>query len=235
MTRRFAVVYEDTADFDIATELADRVLRDAVVYLREQNLDDYRTWLGKSHGGDKLSWNGVKHLSRDAGVRGHGHFDGVRGAADAVAARKAILYLRREFPGLDAIVLMRDRDKQPLRRFGFEQARREDHGGLPIVVGLAVPMREAWVLSGYETDDDEAELLEAVRTRLKFDPRTRSHDVPDPKRALRELTDGDPGRERRCWFDTPLPTLRDRGRDNGLADYLDDVAARLSPLFGHAA
>ena len=84
-----------------------------------------------------------------------------------IAARKAILYLRREFPGLDAIVLLRDRDKQPLRRFGFEQARREDHGGLPIVVGLAVPMREAWVLSGYETDDDEAELLEAVRTRLK--------------------------------------------------------------------
>ena len=235
MTLRFAVVYEDTADFDIATELADRVLCDAVGWLREQNLDDCRTWLGKSHAGDELSWTGVKHLSRDAGVRGHGHFAGVRGAADAVATRKAILYLRREFPGLDAILLVRDRDNQPLRRFGFEQARREDHGGLPIVVGLAVPMREAWVLCGYEPDEDEAELLEAVRTRVKFDPRTRSHDVADPKRALHELTASDPERERRCWFDTPLTTLRERGEDNGLAEFLEDIAARLTPLFGHAA
>ena len=33
----------------------------------------------------------------------------------------------------------------------------------------------------------------------------------------------------------PLYALRERGIENGLADFLDDVRSRLAPLFGYAA
>ena len=66
--------------------------------------------------------------------------------------------------------------------------------------------------------------------KLKFDPRTRSHEVRDPKRTLLELTQGDRERERRCWLDTSLETLRRRGADNGLADFLGEVRLRLVPV-----
>ena len=49
------------------------------------------------------------------------------------------------------------------------------------------------------------------------------------------LTAGNLDRERRCWVGASLPTLRDRGAENGLAAYLDDVRDRLAGLFGRAA
>ena len=243
MTMQIAVVYEAPADFVIATGLADRVLLEAVVWLKDQDLNDCRVWHHETTAGRGLTWAGIKKLSSDAKIRGHGHFrprgggPGEPAEDDARSARKAILFVLEEFPEIDAIVLIRDQDKYPDRRAGLAQARNEGHA-VPVVIGIAVLEREAWILSGFDPDlEDEVEAasLRAARKRLGLDPRAKSHEIRDPKRALRELTDGDPARERRCWFDTSLPTLRERGRDNGLAEYLDDVAARLSPLFGHAA
>ena len=54
-----------------------------------------------------------------------------------------------------------------------------------------------------------------------------------PKRVLQELTAGDPDRERICWQQTPLVTLRERGTENGLTAYLDEVRTKLAPLIGH--
>ena len=45
MNRRFAVVYEAAADFQTATELADRVLVDSIDWLEEDQVGYQRTWI----------------------------------------------------------------------------------------------------------------------------------------------------------------------------------------------
>jgi hypothetical protein len=243
MSLQFAVVHEAGADFQIATQLADRVLCDSIPWLDEDLLPDQRTWIAEAPDGERLTWTRIKKSAPDEGFRVHGRFDeGEPALPDARAARRAIRYLRRKLPRLDAIVLIRDQDDKPQRRDGLEQARREDRSKLPIVVGFAVVERECWILSGYEPeDDDETARLRAESSRLGLDPRHRNHDLTPgkdeeprgPKCVLRTLSTGDPDRERRCWRETPLKTLRERGIENGLAAYLDEVQSRLAPLMGH--
>ena len=235
MSRQIAVVYEGLPDFNIAVELADRVIVESIAWMTEDDVLFQRTWRSESSAGFRLSWAGIDHLAREAGVSVSGLYDEEPGEPDAHAASRAILYLRQEFPDLDAIVLIRDQDDQPLRRQGLNQARKKHGDGLPVAIGLAVPMREAWVLCGYDPDETELTRFDEARAHLKFDPRTRSHDVRDPKAVLKALTAGDLDRERRCWVGASLPTLRDRGAENGLAAYLDDVRDRLVGLFGRAA
>jgi hypothetical protein len=245
MSKRFAVVQEAAADFATATELADRVLCEAIDWLDEDLLIHQRTWLGEMAGGHRFTWKGMKQLAQEAGIRVHGHFEGEPALPDAAAARRAILFLRRQLPDLDAIMLVRDQDDEPERRGGLEQARGQDHGGVVIVVALAVVEREAWVISGFDPQDEaESARLESERQGLGFDPRMRSHELTackddaakrSPKRVLRELSGGDQERERRCWRETALPTLRERGTENGLAAYLEEVGERLAVLIGHPA
>ena len=242
-SKRFAVVHEATADFATATELADRVLCEAIDWLDVDLLTHQRTWLGEAATGHRFTWKAMKQLAQRADIRAHGHFDDNPALSDAGAGRRAILVLRNAFPDLDAILLIRDQDNDPERRHGLEQARSQGHGGIVIVVGLAIVEREAWLLSGYEPlDKTETARLEAERTRLGFDPRMRSHELTackddrakrSPKRVLRELSGGDWERECRCWRETDLPTLRERGGENGLAIYIKEVEERLVGLIGH--
>jgi hypothetical protein len=245
MSLRFAVVHEAEADFRTATELADRVLLEAIDWLDEDLLVGQRTWLAETAGGRRLTWKGIKRLARDAGIRAHGHFDGEPGLPDAAAARRAILLLLEVVPDLNAIVLIRDQDDEPERREGLEQARTQDHSGMVIVVGLAVVEREAWVISGFDPQGEAEEArLQAERAQLGYDPRTRSHDLTackddnatnSPKRVLRALCGDDWDRQRLCWCDIPLEVLRERGGGNGLTAYLREVRERLAPLIGHVS
>jgi hypothetical protein len=50
------------------------------------------------------------------------------------------------------------------------------------------------------------------------------------KRVVRVLTGGDADRERMCWQTADLGTLRERGTETGLADFLREVEDRLLPL-----
>ena len=79
MSVRVAVVHEAEADFQTATELADRVLVEAIEWLEEDLLADQREWLGATAGGERLTWAGIKRFARDAGIRFHGHFNGEPG------------------------------------------------------------------------------------------------------------------------------------------------------------
>jgi hypothetical protein len=45
------------------------------------------------------------------------------------------------------------------------------------------------------------------------------------------LTDGNHEREEKCWKDTALATLRERGEETMLKNYLDEVESSLLPLF----
>jgi hypothetical protein len=245
MSLQFAVVHEALADFETATELADRVLCEAIDWLDEDLLGYQRTWLGEAAGGRRLIWKAIKQLALDAEITAVGHFDDGPGKPDAAAARRAILFLRKEFPNLDAIMFIRDQDDQPERRLGLEQARTQHHGGIVIVVGFAIVERESWVISGFDPQDEaEAARLGAERTRLGCDPRMRSHELTackddralrSPKRVLAELSGNVRDRECRCWRETSLATLRERGAENGLAAYLEEVRERLAGLIGHPA
>jgi hypothetical protein len=245
MSQRFAVVYEANADYQLATEIADRELVDAIDWLEHDQLDSQRSWMAELEPGMQFTWMSIKKLASDAGVKAHGHFDGKPKEADATAARRAIRYLLRAIPDLKAILLIRDQDDKPDRRIGLEQARAEDRSGLPIVIGLAIVERECWVISGFDPRDDaETTRLEDERQRLGFDPRSQSHDltackdnaaIHSSKRVLRSLSQDDLDRECLCWRETPLATLRARGVQNGLTAFLDEVRSRLAPLIGHVA
>ena len=238
---RIAVVYEAPADLEIATGLADRVLCEGDDWV-EAYLPYNLAWLSTSSKGRSLTWKGIKRLALESGVTAEGHFGREPGSPDARAARRAILYLLREYPDLDALILIRDQDDQPGRRGGLEQARNEGHVKLPVVIGLAIVERECWVISGFHPGNpDEESRLQSERATLGFDPRDNSHELTackddsakrSPKRVLRSLCGDDPERERRCWRDTPLSVLRDRGAHNGLADYLAEVHGHLAPLIG---
>jgi hypothetical protein len=243
MSKRIAVVYEAPADFRTGTELADRVLIEAIDWLNGDLLIDQRQWIGEL-GHEKLKWNTIARLATAAGIRAHGHIDGRPLEADAAAARRAIAFLKSTFNDLAAIVLLRDQDDQPERRDGLEQARSVDHG-MPIVIGLAVVEREAWVISGFEPKDDaEKDKLDNERKKLGFCPQEQSHKLTadkdnnaprSPKRVLKELTDGRYERQRECWTETPLDALQKRGQENGLAAFINEVRTRLAPLIGHVA
>lgn len=243
MSRAIAVVHEARADFLMATGFADRVFLECFPeWLEEDLLPSQRTWLAEIHVGP-LTWKGIKKLAHEAGIRVHGHFDGEPPFPDAAAARRAILFLLLRIPELKAIVLMRDQDDQPERRLGLEQARNADRSGLPIVVGLAVVERESWLISGFEPSNElETARLESERQNLGFDPSLASHELTackddfakrSPKRVLRELTGGDKHREGRCWQEPPSSLLHERGSQNGLKDYLEEVREKLAPLIGH--
>lgn len=243
MSLRFAVVHEAEADFQTATELADRVLVEAIEWLDEDLIADQREWIAAVAGGRRLTWTGIKQLAQEAGIRVHGHFESEPALPDAAAARRAILFLRKAIPELNVIMLIRDQDDEPERRAGLEQARAQDRSGIVIVVGLAVVERESWVISGYEPQDEgESDRLEQERKNLGFDPRMRSHELTackndhalrSPKRVLKVLSGDDRERECRCWCDTDLRVLRERGGMNGLATYLEEVRGQLAGLIGH--
>jgi hypothetical protein len=244
MSKRFAVVHEAEADFTTATELADRVLLETHIdWLDDESLVYYRKWVNEV-GFNRLTWKAIKSLAREAGVRSHGHFEGEPGLPDAAAARRAILFLQNEFPDLKAILLIRDQDDQPERRDGLEQARKADKSGITIIVGLAIVERESWVICGFTPEpgnEDESSRLKAETDKLGFDPCSRSHELTackddtakrSPKRVLGILSGGDRDRERLCWTDTPLKMLRERGKENGLVAYLDEIRDRLAPHIG---
>ncbi len=239
---QFAVVHEAPADFQTATELADRVLVESIEWLEDDQLEHQRAWL-RELDGVPFTWNRVKQSARNVGIDAIGFFDGNPAEPDARAARRAILYLRFACPDLAGVVLIRDQDDQPERLAGLEQARQQEIGRLLVVVGLAIVERESWVVSGFEPlNDDETSRLANERQTLGFDPRLQSHQLTackddraprSPKRVLRALCGGDADRERSCWSGTSLATLRTRGAENGLVTFLNDVRTRLAGLIGH--
>ena len=101
------------------------------------------------------------------------------------------------------------------------------------------------MVTGFDRhDDDEEARLAAQRQMPGFAPSLRSHEFTacrndsaprSPKRVLRALCGGDADRERRCWRETMLATLRDRGEANRLSAFLDEVRSELAGLIGHVS
>jgi len=143
----------------------------------------------------------------------------------------------------DAVILMRDADLQDQgRRRGLEQARQEHElrGRSPnvVVIGLAVPKREAWVLVGFDPlDDEEREALASEQRRLGFDPTRRPHQLTASKHGAEHdikvcvsALAIDQSREVACYSSRSISELRERDKGIGLSGYLNEVLDRICPI-----
>lgn len=243
MVLSIAVVCEGPTDRRTGCELADRVVCEAVDWLEEDTLEYQRAWRGlkPSDPSDEcLLWKRVKRLARPGLIPMQG-FGGEPAKPDAHAARKFLWLLHASDHPPDAVVFLRDDDGDENHRKGLEQARRHSKFDTPIVIGVAHTKRECWVLAGFDPQTGQEEKrLDELKKELGFDPCRQAErlngkkETPErnAKRVLKALTGGDPNREAECWQTTDLETLQTRGKGCGLADYLEEVRDRLTPLFG---
>lgn len=248
MTVAILVVCEAPADFRTATDLADRVLCERIDWLDEELLPTQRTWLEPQPERPFLRWQDLKHLKLPSGKppRPRSRFGGAPGAPDAAAADIALQYAAFLPPERRpaAVLLIRDSDAQTSRHRGLTQASLAEPGRawpFRIVIGLAHPKREAWILAGFEPrDPGEHDRLRSMRSELGHDPCTRSDQLTastpgstrDAKRVIEVLMLKDRDREALCWQKTPLERLHARGEANGLRSYLRALDEQLVPLLG---
>ena len=239
---RITVVAEDRPDFQIANSLADRVVVENVDWT-DGNLPQLRTWQGLEPGKVFTKWSALRRLSERAGRRIRTQIK--KEGATRQEARKAVLLALQMEPDNppDLVLLVRDTDNDSRRRSSFLDVAQDASLGTRVLIAMPHTKREAWVLASFEASPgDEHRKLEQERGRLGFNPTSQPEKLTaqapnskrEAKKALSALTGGDLERERRCWEETPLPTLSARGNKCGLTDYFIAVSDRLVPLFKKA-
>ncbi len=243
---KFCIVYEDVADANVASSLADRVVCESVKWLEEDasNLEYVRQWVDVAPNGRRLRWTEIDDIGRDLRLPVRRYENWESDQPDFKAGLRALRVIKALFDDVAVVVLIRDADNQLSRGQGLKKAR-EVHLGTDrwtsVVIGLANTKRECWVLSGFiPCNDLEMKLLAEVRQCLGFDPTEKSHDLTakhseatdkrSAKRVLKKLTGENQTREEECWTKTPLKRLRASGVTNGLADYLREVEEILVPI-----
>lgn len=251
----FVVIVESSADARTATKLAERVLVEKVDWLEPELLQNLFRWSGLEAETEHSCWRDVNNImqrAKELGLPipkflGHGKSGALK--ADGAATIKILNLIRllqlKNIRQIRAVLLIRDLDNQPERREGIEQARSEHIGRQPkleIVIGTADRMREAWVLNGFiSSNQEETRILENIKSQLNFDPCEESHRlrsnswrelerVRNPKVVLEELTGNNRLREQQCWEETSLELLQQRGSNTGLAAYLHEIEQRLIPV-----
>lgn len=245
----FVIVAEGEPDVDTACDLADRVLHaEPPPWLRMEEIRQMRTWTGLDAQTEYTKWMDVGDLyektPRTPRYLGHER-EGQSNTHDYAAAQHVLLladhFATVENRQISAVVLIRETDDQASQRTQSLMNARKDHSSdrFEVVLGIARPKREAWILNGFEPQTDaEEKLLQQERQNLPVDPLTECHELTASgetaqnscKRVVQVLTDGDSDRERACWQQTDLDLLRERGEYTGLADFLEEVE-RLIPLF----
>jgi hypothetical protein len=242
----FGVVCEARADQLTACGIADRALAAKVDWLAPEVRDTIYRWAGVNPLPEErfVRWQKVREELGSRGLKSiFGHFGGEAGRPDAFIARQALLLFASLDSQPDAVVLVRDSDGDPTRREGLEQARSTFPWPFKVVIALAEPKREAWVLAGFEPGNaDEEARLRRLTERLSVDPVRKSHTLDarehgaktDIKRALHDLIPDDWDRERQCFEETPLDVLEQHGQENGLAAFLEEVRERLVPILNGA-
>jgi hypothetical protein len=260
MPLRCVMICEAEADFRTARTLVERTLSHHVSWFDAEWLAGCPLWPEIVDDRPYLTWiQDVPRLAKELGVRHLGHVrDEARQSSapalsDAKAAIKALNVVRRLLDGQKpsepvVVFLIRDRDDDPERERGLDQARTHVAANTrdfaEIVIGVANTKRECWGLAALDgTTETRAETLTALRQQLGFDPLEESErltsrsegDLHNVKHVLRELLGHDSGAERvadeqRALENVPLETLNRRGQRNGLAPFLGEVENRVVPL-----
>ncbi len=236
-TYSIGLVVEAPDDARTVTTLVDRCLVDRIGWLEAEHLEHLRAWRGIEPSTEHTAWKHVTTLVKQHRVAPMGFFDGNPGEHDARLARRALLlFAKLGVP--DLVVLVHDADDRPDRRDGFEQARNGSHLRARIVIGIADPEREAWIIAGFvPCDEREQRALASERKRLGFDPTLHPHELRgngkrSAKAALAGLLGDDRPREQSCLSEPTLEHLRRRGGQTGLAAFLDEIDERIVPLVG---
>jgi hypothetical protein len=248
MSISIALVCEGVSDPPTICALADRVILAGVTWIDSDEIDTHRHFRGFQPTDPYLTWFDIDNLAKQFRVRSHGHLTfGLSLHGDGHQVRKAMALLIFHTPEdtpVDAIIFFRDGDREYIERVEAMQKARDNPiaplSDTPIIIGVANRMRECWVINGFEpADERERTLLDAEHQRLGFDPRFRAHELTatnesldrSPKRVLRALAGDDQERERRCVYHTSLDTLRMRGAETGLPEFLDELKERLIAAF----
>lgn len=239
----FVVVCEAPSDRETIAMLADRVSCTEHPWL-DGIIDSMREWVGAAPGQAFVRWG--KTLYRMCEERGVPRVHGLRyslGRRSALMALRLVLTLDRS---PTAVILVHDSDGDYDEwHQSLEAARRDfcadEHSpGFDVVIGIAHPEREAWVLAGFEprTPEEQARYDE-LRVELGFNPCEQGERLTsksevhkkDAKGALDRLTGGDRDRELACLRETALATLMARGERIGLCAFLDEVRERLASYY----
>lgn len=238
---RLVVVCEAAADQRTACTITDRVLCAQSTWLDGEILDSVRIWSGLTPESSYVAWTAVKNEADRRGIRAHGFFDGEPGGLDARAGRRALLLLARIEPNPAGVLLIRDSDNHPDRLKGLNQARDAARCCFAVVVGVAHPKQECWLLAAFEPSSDrEQRRLDASKKELGFDPRISSHCLTaqndtakrSAKRVLAAFYSGDTSRAETGLTQLPLDALKSRGAHNGMNAYIAEIETHLVPLFG---
>ncbi|MDI3285574.1 hypothetical protein [Polyangium sp. 15x6] len=247
---------EASADFRAIEILVDRVLREegpdwlADNYDTMKEREAFRTFKGES--GDRPFYDvhdvprHFAKLEKDTGKKvlvPHASFDGRR--LPKAMQVYTILYLARalsKIERVDALLIVVDMDKHGAGgREGMDKARSATFVSKPfrIAIGCPNPNREAWILAGFvPTRPEERKALDELRKKLAFslpDEPHRIREAGDPHKVIEQLTNDDPTREDRCLEEPPLETLATRGKDAGLADFLNELRREILPLYSRPA
>jgi hypothetical protein len=240
------IACEDHGHFSVVTRLVDDKLVLAHAWL-DGVIGNCRSWRGIDENSSWYKYDaGDAYDLRSVNINGnciarHGHILGQRLRPEASMWRKVLLLFCACEPRPEVVVLVRDMDGYSARRSGMTQVRDGIMWPFKVVVAAPQPEVEAWRVAGFvPSGEQERTELEAVRRDLSFDPTTESHRLTshpndastDAKRVLTRLCGNDQERRDACLADRSR--LRERGRDNGLREFLDEIEQRIVPLFGRA-
>lgn len=219
------------------------VLKESVDWLLDS---EHIQFLGAETNSTYLRWASVNETHRRVFPNGFGvsawrSFGADPAAPYAHSARKALQILEQTSNSSDdGFVLVCDEDLGGQNRVkGLCQARDRSSLASRTVVGAPDPSMEAWVLCGFDPQDDaEARSLDGQARELRFDPtkepqRLRSKEVGvsrDIKHVLNNLAQSDADREDQAVSN--LTRIREFGRDCGAVAFLEECQSRLPPLFG---
>jgi hypothetical protein len=246
MPVRIAVIAEADADRKQVCELIDRKIRHhAPDWWDDEQIEAEREYCGLRPNTSFTRWRDLRSLPSPEGALRRGGFIGFNKPghvhSDYPSGRKALMVSFLAKPIVDIVILVRDMDDEPAdRKASLQKARSEiPAGALKVVLALPNAKREAWVLNGYEPRSEQEETaLAEFRKELGFDPRThaerldaREHGAKrDAKRVLKGLIGDNWEREAACWLETSWDVIRERGKNTGLTEFLEEVKTKVIPL-----
>lgn len=256
MSWSIALVCESGRDRNAIRTLVDRIIQRHVPWIESEQLDDYRTFRGVLPADEFTTWVHLPRMFTQYPVplrRGNlsGEFPRHQFALHAL---KTIYLLRFHIPESfrpHAVILLHDSENKADIRDSLAGVRAtlDRTHQLPAVVAVAHTEIECWAIAGFDPSrPDEQKLLEQLLgdfpPGIGFDPRNCSEELTatggdqhklSPKRVCRHLTGENDRRElesleRAATF--PREQLIERGRNNGLHDFISDVESHILPLFG---
>lgn len=236
----FAVVCEAQADQTTACGLVERIFVHEVEWIDRDGLAGLIHWRGIDVSSRFLAWTEVHHEARRRGIKAHGRYRTyIQGNFDERQGRLALRLFESQENGPDAILLVRDTDGDAEVAPSLEKARSSSPWDFSVILAIAHPKRESWILAGFEPRNaDEESRIRELRSELGYDPRVQAERLTaegrkgkhNAKNVLERLLTPGSAREESCWHETDLDILRSRGQGSGLTAFLQEVSERLVPL-----